>query len=450
MSQNHFNYMSGVPVKIAENYKPPKKLALTQSVSQRLSTSSSITTQILERCTYDFGLEQTVSAKMSEWQRVRERENCDRKDRMRSYQQERQCLFDAKQKQILTAVSYPSTDDLSSDEDGDDSGHGTSSDASKSAVSVPTSTATPQSKGPPQQFSPPNYFNSILVPTVMPGQEKTSVKQNVTSAKSPHYSKFNFHEFENDTSSPFDSVELKTINDLDILAEVWNTSVAINNTNSSSKDNTPTGEDDTAATASSSSLSNNASVNQSSELHTQLPNQVYLNQTQNSNRFQAATMNAQHDQTNCTPMNHSNVKTTTTTTIPSIPTANRFYTNQIHYNHHIEPNQSYPLANQTFNHTTINNNPSYTIGQHSYVASNYVSPTYAEQTTVMAMSNHNTATTNSMYGDKTVIPTTNSIQTKSKSKSVPDIMQEINTEIQNSQGRRVRNISQSKCDLLRG
>lgn len=121
MSQN---YMSGVPVKIAENYKPPKKLALTQSVSQRLSTASGITTQLLERSTYDFGLEQTVLAKMNEWQRVRQRENCDRKERMRLYQQERQSVLDAKQKQMLTAVTYPSTDELSSDDDGDDSGHG--------------------------------------------------------------------------------------------------------------------------------------------------------------------------------------------------------------------------------------------------------------------------------------------------------------------------------------
>lgn len=238
MSQNHFNYMSGVPVKISESYKPPKKLALTQSVSQRLSTSSSVTTQLLEKNCYDFSLERNVLAKMSEWQHMRQRENCDRKERLRLYQQERQTILDAKQKQLLTAVSYPSTDDLSSD-DGDDSGHGTSSDASKSAVPIPNAAAQlngPSKQQQQQQFSPPNYFNSILVPTVMPGLQKTG-QQNITSTKSPHNSKFNFREFENDTSSPFDNVELKTINDLDILAEVWNTSVAI--TGSTSKDSKP-------------------------------------------------------------------------------------------------------------------------------------------------------------------------------------------------------------------
>lgn len=228
--------MNGVPVKIAESYKPPKKLALTQSVSQRLSTSSNVTTQLLEKSTYDFALERTVLAKMSEWQHMRQREKCDRKERLRLHQQERQSLFDAKQKQMLTDVSYPSTDDLLSDDDGDDSGHGTSSDASKSAVAIPTT----QSKGPQQQFSPPNHFNNILVPTVMLGQANAQIKQNITSTKTSHYSKINFHEFENDNSSPFDNVELKTINDLDVLTEVWNTSVAINNTGSNAKDNTPT------------------------------------------------------------------------------------------------------------------------------------------------------------------------------------------------------------------
>lgn len=241
MSQSHFNYMSGVPVKIAESYKPPKKLALTQSVSQRLSTASSVTTQLLEKCTYDFSLERTVLQNMSEWQHMRQRENSDKKERGRQRQQELKSQFDAKQKQMLTAVSYPSTDDLSSDDDGGDSGHGTSSDASKSAINMkPISIPATQSNGPQQQFSPPNYFNNILLPTVMPGQENAQIKKNVTSTKAPHCSKINFQEFENDTSSPFDNVELKTINDLDILAEVWNTSVAINNTGSNSIDTTPT------------------------------------------------------------------------------------------------------------------------------------------------------------------------------------------------------------------
>lgn len=431
MSQNHFNYMSGVPVKIAESYKPPKKLALTQSVSQRLSTSSNVTTQLLEKNTYEFALERNVLGKMCEWQHMRQRENCDRKERMQQHQQELKSQFDAKQKQMLTAVSYPSTDDLSSDDDGDDSGHGTSSDASKSAVSsktVPVPCAQP--KGPQQQFSPPN-MNNILVPTVMPGQKNTQIKHSINSIKTSHSSKFSFHEFENDTSSPFDNVELKTMNDLDILAEVWNSSVAIKNTSSNS--NTPTNDE---------SSTKESNVNHIE--HNPIANQTYANQTVNSNSYHHAMTNAQHNQTNSNQMNHSK---TTTSTNSTIPITSSYYVNQLHYNHHIDSNQSYPIAN----HTYINNNPTYSIAQNPYTVSNYISPIYNDRTATITMPNHTnpiaTGPTTSMYADKTVI-TTSSIQTKSKWKSVPDIVQEINTEIQNSQGRRTRNISQSKTIIL--
>lgn len=451
--------MSGVPVKIAENYKPPKKLALTQSVSQRLSTGSSATTQVLERSTYDFGLEQTVQAKMNEWQRVRQRETSDRKERLRLHQQERQSVLDAKQKQMLTAVSYPSTDELSSDDDGDDSGHGTSSDASKSAVN--TANMKEQKRAQlqhqqQQQFSPSSCFNNILVPTVMPGQEKGQPFPSTIGGpmKSPHYSKFNFHEFENDTSSPFDNVELKTINDLDILAEVWNTSVAINNADSSSKDNTPTGDDDSNSTTNTANGKTNKPV--------QLPNQSYGNQQSiHSSPFPGGAANMQSVQSNHMPMNHSDAAAAA---VSPISIANHFYGNQMHYNHQTDPNQSYhTMATQPtyMNTTPLNNNPSYVIGQ-QYVPNRYttVSPTYDNQVAAaaMALPNHNNgiiagaattanaATTNSMYGDKTVI-TTNFVQAKSKWKSVPDIMQEINTELRNSEGRRGRNTSECKMNL---
>lgn len=220
MSQSHFNNMNGVPVKIAESYKPPKKLALNQSVAQRMANCSNQTTQLLATNTYDFSMEQNILAKMSEWQHLRDRENCDRKERLRCLQKEHQRQFDAEQKQILTSVSYPSADDLSSDDDdGDDSGRGTLSDTSKNTVPIPNI----QKVMPQQKFSPPNSFDNILVPTVALGQYRSG---NVTTAK-PH-AKINLQEFENDTYTPFDNIELKTINDLDVLTEVWNTSVAIN------------------------------------------------------------------------------------------------------------------------------------------------------------------------------------------------------------------------------
>lgn len=384
MSQNHFNYMSGVPVKIAENFKPPKKLALNQSVAQRLANSSSVTTQLLANSTYDFSLERTVLAKMSEWQHLRDKENCDRKERLRLHQKERQHQIETKQKQMLTAVSYPSTDDLSSD-DGDDSGHGTLSDASKSAVSqkpisIPLKSNASQHH---QQFSPTNCFDNILVPTVMP-DHKT-----VITAKA--HAKINLQEFENDTSSPFDNIELKTINDLDILAEVWNTSVRIDKKTASNQ--TPT----------------NDTVNESSDKQ-----QFNTEQSQQSNSHSMATM------------------------MSSIPISNSFY--------QINSNQQ-----QNYYNATVNNNESYAFVPNQYVASNYFNQMPNEQMITMAMPSYTTHTTvnKSIYNnDKDSVISTSIQQAKSKSKSVPDIMQEINTELENSQGARVRNSSQSMYSMF--
>lgn len=437
MSQNHFNYMNGVPVKIAENYKPPQKLALNQSVAQRLASASSVTTQLLDTSTYDFSLERTVLAKMSEWQHVRHRDNCDRKERLRLHQKERQQQLEAKQKQMLTAVSYPSTDDLSSDDDdGDDSGHGTASDASKSAVTMKPMTIPTVSKttGPQQQFSPPNAFDNILVPTVMGDSMR-----NVTTTNKMH-AKINLQEFENDTSSPFDNIELKTINDLDILAEVWNTSVAINNTEKNSTNQNKNAETPTVATK---------TVAQQPQPQSQpQPQQPQINSmpvNQNAfNHVTATTSNIQSAAVNNSIYNHSTAMMSST----SNPNSNNFYqtrSNQMH-----------------FYNATINNNPStsvsassYTIVPNQYMSSNnYFNPIHNEQTTTtigMAMPTSYATINNSIYNnDRTVITTnaTNATNANSKSKSVPDIIQEINTELENSQGKRNRNNSQSKSGCL--
>lgn len=54
--------------KISENYKPPEKIAITQSVAQRLANPS-VTVQLLAT-TNDFTLERTVLTEISKWQHV--------------------------------------------------------------------------------------------------------------------------------------------------------------------------------------------------------------------------------------------------------------------------------------------------------------------------------------------------------------------------------------------
>lgn len=144
--------MEGVPVKISEKYKPPPKISLPQSIVQRLNSSD-----VLEQTKYDFNLERNVLVKIAEWKSVRNRDQTERRDRIRQRQLERQQLVDERQKQLLTAVSYPSAEDLSDDEP----------ERSNEQLREPVSEL---------RFSSPN-FDTILMPTVMPGHETAFHKQ---------------------------------------------------------------------------------------------------------------------------------------------------------------------------------------------------------------------------------------------------------------------------------
>lgn len=203
---NQMNYISGVPVKIAENYKPPKKIALSTSITQRLSNATAATSSHSTQSPtfdHDFSLEKTVLSKMSEWKDYREQTNVQRIERIRLREKERTKKLEERQKKMLTDVSYPSADDLSSDEE--------EKNLKPTSQSNSIATATQQQK----QLNA-LCFNKILIPTVMPGQSKRIGGNSTTNL-----SKINYSDFESD--DPFDNIELKTINDLDILAQILQT-----------------------------------------------------------------------------------------------------------------------------------------------------------------------------------------------------------------------------------
>lgn len=158
MSYSQHNNMEGVPVKISEKYKPPPKISLPQSIVQRLMSSD-----VLEQTKYDFNLERNVLVKIAEWKSVRSRDQTERRDRIRQRQLERQQMVDERQKQMLTAVSYPSAEDLSDDE--------------PEHLNEPEQLSEPVSE---LKFNSPS-FDTILMPTVMPGHETTYSKQQSTN-----------------------------------------------------------------------------------------------------------------------------------------------------------------------------------------------------------------------------------------------------------------------------
>lgn len=420
--------MNGVPVKISENYKPPKKIAITQSVVQRLANPSA-TVQLLAS-TYDFTLERTVLAKMCEWQHVRAQENCDRKERMRLRLQERQKQIEAKQKQMLTAVSYPSADDFSSDDDRDEDNSNDSSANAKSN-SVPISSASATSAAPAaikhQQFSPPNYFDSILVPTVMPGQHG----KNGATVLTPCSTKINYSDFENDTSSPFDNVELKTINDLDILAEVLNTSATIQDEQPATKESAKQRDlpRSTAPVATQQNIQNHNNVytQQQQQQHPHQQQQAPPPQPQQMNQTYASyydhsTYNHQSNQLqHAIPMYQPTNYNTATNIVDPKPKIGQYFYSTVNAN---------PYSTSITDHSGHHRNP--------YIQNNYYNNANYNASTVVGVAHVYTGP----IDQRTPTVIENPMPNKSKSKSVPDIMQEINDELKNSERKRARNNSQ--------
>uniref|UniRef100_A0A1A9X2N4 UMA domain-containing protein n=1 Tax=Glossina brevipalpis TaxID=37001 RepID=A0A1A9X2N4_9MUSC len=200
------NQMQGVPVKIVEKYKPlPCLYQLSPITSNKLLLPSNIFNES-SFFTYDFQTERRVLIKAQEWRRLRQREKDLKQERMEKRNQRK---AEEREKQILGAVSYP--EDLSSGSEDDVSNISPSFIGNSSLVGACDNL---------------NSFHNILQPTVLRCL-------NTNQFETPHDVKLgntiNYKDFEADTSSPFDNIELKSINDLDILAQVLhNTQFATN------------------------------------------------------------------------------------------------------------------------------------------------------------------------------------------------------------------------------
>ncbi|XP_035900160.1 uncharacterized protein DDB_G0289357 [Anopheles stephensi] len=263
MSHSPPNYMDGVPVKISERFKPPPKIVLPQGVVNRLNQYD--VGQVLHDSCYDGELEDTVLKRITEWKAVKERERYERKVRLQAREQERMRVLEQEQKQKLNQISYPNTDELSSasddnDADGDGPTAGRAMNGSDDEYEEENDESAPSGSSDERTanvkpFDHMSQLSSILVPTVIRDTVPSAVshapaaypnvlvKATATTipktaqsemATSPpnatfgsnnnnnnnNYNKINYSDFENDTSSPFDNMELRTINDLDILAQV--------------------------------------------------------------------------------------------------------------------------------------------------------------------------------------------------------------------------------------
>ncbi|CAH0399321.1 unnamed protein product [Chilo suppressalis] len=240
---SHFgDFMDGVPVKISEKYKRPPVIELPYSVRECTIRAENA----VENVKYCSTFEKNVLTKLKELRSAKETKKNERRHRLQLSEEAKQKKLDAiaaaeaeeKLKQLsVSEVSYPSTDELSA----------LSPDEKPEQCDVPipchdytevseviqsetlyasckTQESHPDILQPIQVHA--NYPHNNLLDDPDPLQE---LKLSNKIAKMPQYSKvpqysnidtLTYKDFENDTSSPFDNVELKTINDMELLAQV--------------------------------------------------------------------------------------------------------------------------------------------------------------------------------------------------------------------------------------
>ncbi|KAJ8680197.1 hypothetical protein QAD02_015984 [Eretmocerus hayati] len=155
-------YMDGVRVKIADAYQPPRRIVYPKAYYSKLPD--------LSKYSYDFSLDKRILEKMTEWRKARVTNAEDRRLRV-------------DEKRIEEATKSP-----------------------------PPTSPNPDSKSFPVQVT------STLGPTTFTPQYLSTTNSYQSNAKINGLD--DYSDFDNDTSSPFDNMELKTLNDMEELAQV--------------------------------------------------------------------------------------------------------------------------------------------------------------------------------------------------------------------------------------
>ncbi|XP_017770327.1 PREDICTED: ubiquitin-associated protein 1 [Nicrophorus vespilloides] len=163
----------GVRVKISEKYKPPPKINLAMTSTQRISLNNQLLNNMPQ---YNFKLEMSSKEKMQELRAARNSQYLNSQERLERLKSVRRKKMEEKKERIKELNSNNNHENYTS-----------------GGVLIPTQV---------------NSSSSILTPIPLSNQNYTSKDND----KSP----FNISDFEPD-SSPFDNMELKTINDMEEL-----------------------------------------------------------------------------------------------------------------------------------------------------------------------------------------------------------------------------------------
>lgn len=472
-------------MKISERFKPPPKITLPQSVINRLAQVQSGGT-LRTPVSYDFDLEATVLKRITEWRAAKEKERYEREERVRLKELERTRLAEEEQKRKLNQISYPNTDDLSSASEGEEEGsadeneESTPSGSSEERIQSNHTLSVASSNA--VQHSHMNKFDSILMPTVLPdvatsalvSPEKAidsgstplnfSIPKNTNLLNNNHsiYNKINYSDFENDTSSPFDNMELKTINDLDILAQVYNLDIS-----HSGPERSPADSNENEAKK---KLENQCSPNQNQDndvsvVQNATPLQSLSYQPQSQYQPTAYTQSSgqevlSNDYYKSYDGYHYNygaayAPPSSTPSNASYATQDSRFLSQYQSTAGTSYQQSTQSQYQPFNYFPYTSSSSNSATQSTYANAYFYNSTYGHQSQLAPNYNNYpvqanataTETPSAGYnssGESSKGEDASSL--RSKSKSVPDIVRQLDEEVKNSAQRRTRNNSQSVAE----
>lgn len=192
----HASYMDGVTVKISEHYKPPPRISLPITYAQRLSLNKQLQDNMPS---YDCFIEARAKEQLESLKKVRNEAAESRKLRSERIKEEMKEREEQKKKEAVVKEN----------------------EVSGETVNKVIEIASPVfvTEGSSQK----NSSNGILQPTQVRSNILTPIPLNSTSQINNNpvdRSPFNISDFEADTSSPFDNMELKTLNDMEELAQV--------------------------------------------------------------------------------------------------------------------------------------------------------------------------------------------------------------------------------------
>ncbi|CAH2087711.1 unnamed protein product [Euphydryas editha] len=236
---SHFgDFMDGVPVKISEKYKRPPRIELPYSVTECPLRAQSVVDAV-NAVKYCSTFERNVLSKLKELKSAKETKKNERRHRLQLLEEAKQKKLDAiaaaeaeeKLKQLsVSEVSYPSTDEISalSPDDKPEKSCDNPPQESSPDKTINTDIEYPHTSTQESQLNilqpiqvQSNYQQNSLLDDPDPLQEfKMQTRMPKIQQYSQNIDMLTYKDFENDTSSPFDNVELKTINDMELLAQV--------------------------------------------------------------------------------------------------------------------------------------------------------------------------------------------------------------------------------------